>query len=256
MGIAAERFKSIGTDTNIAIANFKKIADNGLYSTLAAKADLIKMEAADILNNPDVKKLKTSINSLLANGTTEVKSLTSTVTTALNSVVKTFKLPADLMAFATSKLKDFGGTVNSMVQTSMDLGKKVLCPITGMLDYLSSLFKFNKMSPGLLLASLLSALNRINKKLCSGGSSSIQQMMKAPSINMLATKVNSAGKTLLADAGLNLKWDSSVIPKGFMSDGGNVIKYTKLEDDLKNFKTTISDIVPSDVSSSLTEMFA
>lgn len=247
MAILAQRFAALDKETNVAVANFLKVNDNGIYSKLSAGADLVKMEAANILNNPKVLGLKNSIDSLLASSSAELSNLSSIVTSSLSKVVSAIKLPSDLFALAKDRLTSFGGTINKMVQSAMNLGKKILCPITGIFDFLSGLFKFKNMSLSSLLGSFIKTLKKINKNLCSGSGASFEKLLKTPTLNEMKTKVNNAGKTVLASSGLGLLWDSAKIPKDLLSVGANVVKYTKVKADEMALKDTILPVNKDEV---------
>lgn len=254
MTILAQRFAALDKETNVAVANFLKINDNGIYSKVSAGYDVVKMEASNILNNPKVLALKGSIDSLLSSSTEELTNLSSVITASLTRTVSAFKLPGDLTAVAKDRLVNFGGTINKMVESSMGLGKKILCPIVGIFDYLSGLFKFKNMSLSMLLGSFIKTLKRINKNLCSGGASSFEKLLKTPTLNDAKTKINGAGKTILADSGLGLLWNSGTVPKDMMSIGANVIKYTKIKADEISLKTTITSVDKNDAMDHIDSM--
>jgi hypothetical protein len=247
----AESLASLGKDK---LSGIKSSLSPSLVSTVGGIANLaggmpnLATVAMGGLNGVggavggQIRTLTGSINSMLALNGAAVENLTSVVTSSLGGVVGMLKLPQAAYGAVTGMLGDFSGQIAGMVKSAVKMGKKVLCPLTHMFDFLSGLFKFKSLSPGMLFGSLINALKSINKNLCSGAPGPFAAMFKQPTLKEQKTNVNQNGKTMLADTGLGLKWDTTRVPKDLMAKGADVIKYTKIKDSFESLKASIPSV--------------
>lgn len=249
MAIPAQRFKYLDQETNVSVADFIQVKDNSIYTSVKSGADAVGAIAEDLLNNPLINDLKDSIDGVLASTPKELTDFADKVSASIKDVVDTLKLPIAALKSALNSLNKFKDKITGMVQSAINLGKKVLCPLTGILDFLFGLNKFASITKAMMAGMLFTAMNSINKKLCSSPNSSISGLLKIPTIGDVTTRLNSLGRSVLSGiAGdLKLNWSSNNIPKGAMG-AANVIRYTKIASDANAIKAGVTTKQPSDFS--------
>lgn len=227
MAIPAQRFQYLDKETNVATLDFLKVKDNSIYTSIRSGADAVGSAVDSLLNNPAINDLEKSINNVLSATNKQLTGFADMVSASLKDVVNSLKLPFAAVKSALKSLTQFKDKITGMVQSAINLGKRILCPLTGILDFLFGLNKYASITKAMMAGMLYKAMDNINKKLCSNSDRNPSNLLKIPTINAVATAVNSFGKTVLADTGLGLKWNSTNMPKEVMG-AANVIRYTKI----------------------------
>lgn len=155
MAIAAERFKFLDKETNVATKEFTDLIDNQIYNVVTSTVDT----ALDAIKDAEglLKKVSDSINELKDMVMSGLTAVTEAIKNALNAAIDAIsklELPGIIKdLFKTLKELDLGG-VKDFIKELLHVGASFLC---NNLDFLK-MFMLGYALNGNIIAGLLTAL--------------------------------------------------------------------------------------------------